>query len=413
MAIIVARYLPDGRLDPNFGDGGTVRTDTADGSVHAVAIGGGDRITVIAGGDGLQVVRYLETGELDQAFGQGGTANGPFFPPIQSSIFAAILDARPPVIATASAPAMGGMGSEVPGAARIVAAGSMYVQQDGIRNFALARYRLSGEPDPAFSGDGRVRTAFQEGHSEARGVRVDREGRTVAAGSVAAASGLSQFALARYMPDGDLDSEFGGDGRVVTQFTEGWSAARAVTVDGLGRILAAGVVQAAEGGQFALARFREDGVLDSSFSGNGRVRTGFQAGDSEVHAVAIDGRGRFVAAGSAGAHFALARFRQDGVLDSSFSGDGRVVTAFTEGSSMALALLIDVVAETITVVGRVAGQFALARFREDGVLDSSFSGDGRVRTVIAEDGEISSARAVAVDSQHRIIVAGDVSVLDN
>lgn len=74
--------------------------------------------------------------------------------------------------------------------------------------------------------------------------------RIVAVGGVGGAGG--RFAVARYDPDGTLDTSFGGDGKVTTDFTAEEDVASAVAIQSDGRIVAAGK---ARGNRFALARY--------------------------------------------------------------------------------------------------------------------------------------------------------------
>src|ERR671919_166287 len=68
---------------------------------------------------------------------------------------------------------------------------------------------------------------------------------------------------------GDLDTSFGGDGKVSTNFTSGFDGASALAIQADGRLVAAGT---AAGRKFALARYNTDGTLDTSFGGgDGKV----------------------------------------------------------------------------------------------------------------------------------------------
>ena len=79
----LARYLPDGRLDDTFGTGGKVTTDFGSPSFAGagalvlqpdgklVAAGGGAPISQLAGTD-FVMARYLPDGRLDPTFGTGG-----------------------------------------------------------------------------------------------------------------------------------------------------------------------------------------------------------------------------------------------------------------------------------------------------------------------------------------------------
>ena len=101
-------------------------------------------------------------------------------------------------------------------------------------------------------------------------------------------TGHSDFALARYHPNGTLDTTFGVDGLVITNFGGG-SAAFAVALQLDGKIVAAGPTSDPSidfrAGNFALARYHPNGSLDTTFSGDGLVITDF-GGDEQATAVA-------------------------------------------------------------------------------------------------------------------------------
>jgi uncharacterized delta-60 repeat protein len=107
-----------------------------------------------------------------------------------------------------------------------------------------------GDLDPGFGSDGRVTTDFG-GSEGAQAVALQADGKIVAVGS-----GAGDFALARYNPDGSLDSGFGSGGRVTTDFG-GFDAASAVVIEAAGKIVAAG---RGGSGDLALARYNPDGA---------------------------------------------------------------------------------------------------------------------------------------------------------
>jgi uncharacterized delta-60 repeat protein len=87
--------------------------------------------------------------------------------------------------------------------------------------------------------------------------------------------------------DGTLDASFSGDGKRVTNFTPGDDFAWDVTLEADGKIVAAGFAAAASGGKFALARFNADGSLDDTFGGDGGVTTNLSTRHDAATAVAI------------------------------------------------------------------------------------------------------------------------------
>lgn len=152
------------------------------------------------------------------------------------------------------------------------------------------------------------------------------DGRIVAGGS-----SRTDFALARYNPDGALDTTFSGDG---TQTTATGGRGHALALRNDGKILMAGTNGAAlVGGDFALARYNPNGSLDTTFSEDG-VQVTDLAGDSDrANGVEVQADGKIVAAGSAGSDFGFARYNPDGAADTSFSSDGKQTTDFAGGAT--------------------------------------------------------------------------------
>jgi uncharacterized delta-60 repeat protein len=230
---------------------------------------------------------------------------------------------------------------------------------------------------------------------------------------------LLGFPVSALASGGQLDGSFGGDGKVTTHFAgRSNDTASAVAIQTDGKIVAAGDSFIPDvSAQFALARYKLDGTLDPSFGEDGKVKTTFAGGsDAGARAVAIQADGKIVAAGYTlvgDARFALARYNIDGSLDSSFGGDGKVITRFAEGSSDsagAVAIQADgqiVVAGSSHIPGVSTPRFALARYNPDGDLDPSFGGggDGKVTTQFAEERN-DYASAVAIQADGQIVAAG-------
>jgi len=152
---------------------------------------------------------------------------------------------------------------------------------------------------------------------------------------------------------GDLDPSFGTGGKVITDFTDmlfrpSSDQAQELALQADGKIVLAGSSYNGAGGDFALARYNPDGSLDTTFGTNGTVTTDFGA-DYEESATtfALQADGKIVVAGSSyngtGDDFALARYNPDGSLDPTFGTDGIVTTDFSGDSDSAndLALQAD------------------------------------------------------------------------
>ena len=323
----------------------------------------------------------------------------------------------------------------------------------------------AGDLDPSFDGDGRVVTLFGNGDfSRAHAMVIQPDSKIVAAGWVSFDPTITirAFALTRYNPDGSLDSSFGVGGRVATGFDGATRpVAHAVALQADGKIVAAGATDdltAGSGGVFALARYKPDGSLDTSFGNGGKVLTPI-SGTGLANAVVIQADGKIIAAGSTSppgvvSSFALARYKPDGSLDSSFGVGGTVVGSFNQsfaefaqitdlalqpdgkilaagrraqgvfpsdfvvrfnadgsrdmgfgldGLASAALGFVDNVSIARQADGKIvaaAGGFALARYNPNGSLDDTFGTGGRVTI----GGGI--ARAVAIQANGKIVVAG-------
>jgi uncharacterized delta-60 repeat protein len=232
--------------------------------------------------------------------------------------------------------------------------------------FAVVRYNPNGTLDTSFSGDGKVVTNFTRGDDRADLLAVQADGKIVAAGTANFFADNATFALVRYHPNGRLDTSFGGDGKLRTNFTAGFDGAFAVAVQPLDRR----IVATGQGGlRLAVARYMPNGMLDTSFSQDGKVRTNFTPGLDYADELELQEDGKVVTAGGANffgrnSRFALARYNPNGTLDTSFSGDGKVVTDFSAGRDNAYGLAIQPADGKLVAAGFANGaaRFALARY---------------------------------------------------
>ncbi|MFI7635963.1 hypothetical protein [Nonomuraea sp. NPDC049400] len=267
-------------------------------------------------------------------------------------------------------------------------------------DFALARYNSDGTLDSSFGADGRVTTDFGGSGDAALAVALQADGKIVAAG---AGGGTFVFALARYNSDGSLDSGFGSGGKVTTDLTGASEHARTVAVQSDGMIVAAG--RSGGAGDFAVVRYNADGGLDSGFGTLGVVTTSFGTFEDFAEGMALQSDGKILAAGYSGgtdSDFALVRYNGDGTLDPGFGSGGKVTTDFASGGSDGANAVVLQADGKIVAAGRGVGTFALSRYDSDGSLDPGFGSGGKVTT----DFGTSAATAVALQADSKIVAAG-------
>jgi uncharacterized delta-60 repeat protein len=380
----LARYSPSGSLDSSFSGNGKQIThfpgeDRASGIAvqsdgKIVAVGGAVAISSATNGD-FALARYRTSGALDTSFSGDGRQTTDFGGELEQAAAVAV---------------------QTDG--EIIVVGTTQANFRTDSDFALARYNRNGSLDTSFSGDGKMTTDFG-GFDGAAGVALQGNGKIVAAGRGGPGG---DFALARYRPNGSLDSSFSGDGKKTTDFGGSLDGAAGVALQDNGKIVAVG--HGGPDGDFALARYNLRGLLDTSFSGDGRQTTDFRGSSDGAAGVALQGDGKIVAAGRGGARadFALARYNLHGSLDRTFSGDGKQRTdfgGFDEADGVALQGNGKIVA-----VGRIGfGDFALARYSPNGRLDPSFSDDGRQTTDFGGD---DGAAGVLLQGDGKIVAAG-------
>jgi uncharacterized delta-60 repeat protein len=287
----------------------------------------------------------------------------------------------------------------VQGDGRIVVAGHWALSdrsgpiEEGL---ALARYLPDGHLDQSFGNGGKV-----TGPTLAADAAVQRDGKVVIVGLPFNEFGPASVVLARYEPNGSVDPSFGKDGEVKTGFQGRWWSALAVALQADGKIVVAGPRRPGSG--WALVRYLPDGRLDPGFGAGGLVLTDFGPGREDVYALAIQRDERIVAAGGARGGPAVARYLPNGRLDPSFGRGGKVSANF--GSSDAVAIQPDGKIVLVGGAGDGGAGFALIRYRPNGLLDPGFGHSGKVSTGFP--GEWDDARAVAIQSDGRIIATGE------
>lgn len=351
LGFAVARYNPDGSLDPTFGLDGRVGTAFFGGNdTAAAAVVQPDGKILVAGtvGAALQlhfaVVRYLPDGTLDPTFDGDGKAIGSFF----GSVGAMVLQ---------------------PDGKIVVAGGSDQAGTNG--DIALSRYNPDGSLDSTFGTGGTAHTDIAGLAEGASALLLLPGGKLLAVGSTETNVTVTDIALVRYNADGSLDSTFGDGGKATIDIAGHGDDAFDAALQPDGKIVvSAGIFNPAEmGGNFSVIRFLASGDLDPAFGSKGRAVVAFP-GDARASGVALQSDGKIVAAGLAFGptlyDFALVRFNPDGSPDASFGPSGAVVvTDFFGRGDGASAVLVQPDGRILaggSAIDETTGYMALARY---------------------------------------------------
>lgn len=396
---IESLHAADGDLDLTFGKGGKVVSDLRNiDQAFDLAFQQDGKIIVIGwilpnSNIDFLVSRYDVNGNLDPTFGNGGRV---------TTDFAGTHD-------LANAVAIQNDG-------KIIVAGSV---GDGLGgyHFGLSRYNSDGSLDSSFGNNGKVITRISS-DEEANDLVLQSDGKIIVVG-VSTPSATKDFTLLRYNPDGSLDTSFGNSGKVITDLFGSADIAVTVAIDSLGRIVAGGFTHNPSNQtefDFGIVRYKPDGSLDSSFGNNGKINTDFSGGEDEVRDLAIQPDNKIVATGytvlsSERRNFALARYNTNGTLDSSFGVGGKVSTSISNSFDYSAAIAIQpdgkIIAGGTTVKidnPVVVRDFALIRYQANGDLDLSFGNGGKVTTDFLNRSD--ELFAIALQSDGKIVAAG-------
>ena len=283
----IARFTRAGVLDTTFGGGrGFVQLDFGSQDIAtAVTVDLDTRIVVAGlsfqssifnpfdlGGWDIAVVRLLENGDRDLAFDDDGiqiTGLTDFEEPK-----AVLLDHH-----------------DDPSNDRVWVVGSKFAEDDDFSQIFILRLNGDGSIDHSF-GDfdqflghtGREQTGFGQRWSDPANALFDTQGRLVIVGSVSpghpaftdANFNNANLAIARFNPDGTIDTSFGNQGVTITDVTGRDDMGRAVRLDSTLKLFVAGFATTlVNHTDFVLARYDQDGHLDTQFGLGGFLTSGF------------------------------------------------------------------------------------------------------------------------------------------
>src|SRR5262249_35726058 len=193
-----------------------------------------------------------------------------------------------------------------------------------------------GDLDPSFGNGGKL----TDWSGSANEVAIQQDGKIVIVGGGSIPLGVPfyDFQVARYNPDGTPDTTFGsGTGRVTTDFDGNYDVSLSVVIQPDGKIVVAGFSDSSGSkGSLALARYNPDGSLDTTFGGgSGKVLTETPNWPGHVADVALQPDGKILGVigqvdvdGNDDIDGLMVRYNADGSLDNSFGTGGSVLTEY-------------------------------------------------------------------------------------
>ncbi len=398
---VLIRYNSDGTIDTTFGNEGIVTynyniiynsNEINTGVGKLILQPDGKILAVIGGSPTLFLIRFNTNGSIDTSFGNNETHI--FILPI--GLFVIQPDAK---IITAYRQEHYNSFGQVD---------SWYFRTD--------RYNTDGTLDTTFGTDGTVITDFGFGYNYITAIALQPDGKVIVAGT----SYNNQFAIARYTTNGDLDTTFDGDGKVITSLGSGLkSYASYVSVQADGKIIVAGLSYTSIAPQeyyFSIAKYNTNGSLDTSFDGDGKVNNIFDDAPGtaiNLNTIIEQLDGKFLVTtdtGSVNLEFELRRYNASGSDDTSFGNNGKS-TLFIQDVNRALGIALQQ-DQKIVVAGYsrsytsiVDGyDFNVVRYSTNGVPDVSFGNNGIIAAKFDSSNDICSK--VLIQPDDKIITIG-------
>jgi uncharacterized delta-60 repeat protein len=384
----VSRLNTNGKLDTTFGSSGAGSIQLPNSYPSAwpaypkdIAIDSSGRIYVTGSIDGVSLgtsdpnvflIRLTSTGSLDTTFdGDGRASIGSW-------------------IGTSSSYDENGMD------VALQADGKILVSANLPNGPVIFRFNSNGSQDTSFGSgfgtSGYINLSTING-GDGASIRVLADGQTIQQTSLGVSGGSGTFVIGTLPITGastsNYDKSFGEISFIPT----------AIIHQSDGKIVVAGYSTSAGGDhQFALARYLDNPEvisgngpnkyhrLDTSFGTNGVVQTNLTALADRPVDLKIQSDGKIVVAGigyvDSKSAFAVVRYNSNGSLDTSFSGDGVVITPVTGTSLSGTATSVDIQSDGKILVSGFAdlstswtGNDALVtmRYTANGVLDSSYT----------------------------------------
>src|SRR5262245_54374218 len=285
--------------------------------------------------------------------------------------------------------------------------------------------------DPTF-GSGGLAAVNIPGHPNTfvNTMAVQPDGKVVVAGGNGNA-----FAVARFNPNGTLDSSFGSGGFVAHSFSVFSTQVHAIAVQPDGKIVLAG----SDPFDWYVGRINANGSLDDntgldstpgdwfgtvvstgSTAHKGFIIGGFGGIGSNPNAVLIQPDGKIVGAGrsmASGERFWLIRWnvdgsRDDGTVNDATPGDqfgtstpGSATSTVNASNAEGIRAMVRQSDGKLVVAGYSGNDFAVGRYNADGSVDTTFGvGGWTITNVLA--GAVDVAHALLVQGDGKVVVAG-------
>jgi len=185
---------------------------------------------------------------------------------------------------------------------------------------------------------------------------------------------LTLLPFITFSQDGVLDTSFGTDGYVFTDFYDQEDVPFDIGEQSDGKLIVIGSVVNGSDYLCTITRYHIDGEIDTTFGVNGSVES-FGESYCVFSNLQIQNDDKIIVSGVLGDDLLLMRFLPNGTLDSNFGTNGIVTFNFNNGFQLIKStILLD--DEKILLVGGSDDTVNLIKYQQNGTIDSTFGENG-------------------------------------
>ncbi len=364
-SIVIVKYLENGLIDPDFGEEGVVFTDrqlSSFGSlICQVAISNEGSIIFTAsntpesGEPESFIARYSADGNIDNSFGNMGVKK----------------------YTSVAVYSLGLMDNN-----NILISGTKSFETSH-KNFFVSKLDETGQEIAEFGDDGTASFDFNPYNTNCVYQKVLNDGKILLLGNTEESQNI--VPMLRLHPDGNLDTTFSGDGKLLADMGYDIDGNICINNTGDDKYLLLSIIDYDD---LLFARINQNGSLDNEFGQEG-IAVNMCCPDNPVSARSVFVRGNegFIVLGRESKRVVLADVLPNGQLNGAFGENGIVSYNYDDFNSVRKLSVIESY-EKIIVTGELDvyynygldqdTDFFIMRFNEDGTIDSSFGDEGVV-----------------------------------
>jgi uncharacterized delta-60 repeat protein len=397
-ALCSTLFAQVGELDPSFSDDGLLSWNVGgnQNNGHGIGVQSDGKIVITSTttfvGTGfnnldIAVVRLNEDGSIDSTFAENGVFHLANPTGVDIIYHLEILENDDIMVA-------GG-----------------YATTEYDQDFILMKLTPDGTLDPSFGVDGIAIHAIEAKEDYIHDFTFNAEGQILAAGISYDSIGFKiRHVVSRFKTTGEIDTSFGDNGSFIWNWGDTYNATWNIDIAPDGNIITSGKSSPFGTDRFSIYKILADGsAMDSTFGDNGEVLAPF---DGTAYGMILHSNGNILVTGPTynvnGASLIILAYNQDGTPNTNFGQDG-VFLIYPETNAVGYNLVeqsdgkIIACGQAGVLFSTPAPAFFSVRIDENGLLDTSWGGEGYVRT---ENGWMAWANDIILQPDGKVLMTG-------